>query len=184
MPERPGKATIIEATQRAVRDAAYRGTTLFVAAGNESQDLPNKTVDPVSGEAVAKSCKYLPLELEGVVGVSGLGADGTLASYSSYGYGAIHVAAPGGDHDGGPVSGRILSTLPVNSYYYWAAAFWSGRFGTGCPAGLDLNANLPDYGTPLAPRLRDHLRVARRHVVRGAPRRGCGGAGHQPLRQR
>jgi hypothetical protein len=149
----PAQATVIEAVQRAVRDASKRGTTVFVSAGNESQDLRNKTVpysDPP--ETVDDSCKYLPLEMDGVIGVSAVGPTSMLAHYSSYGYNVVHVAAPGGD-DGEnlPVTAQILSTLPVDSYYYWAAAFWGGRFGTQCPEGLDLNADIPDYGSaPLA----------------------------------
>jgi subtilisin family serine protease len=138
-PDDPQSATIITAVSRAVADASKRGTTLIAATGNSGTDL------------AADSCKVLPVGTAGVIGVSSVGPTKSLAYYSDYGFKYADVAAPGGDDSfGAPAVAQVLSNLPVNSYYYWAAADWQGRYGTGCPDGLDLNADMPEFGESLA----------------------------------
>jgi subtilisin family serine protease len=73
---------------------------------------------------VTNACVVIPVEIPGVVGVSGVGNDpqdpfGYLKSfYSSFGIGVTNVTAPGGDSVFGrtaaAVNGRVLSTWPPN----------------------------------------------------------------------
>jgi subtilisin family serine protease len=142
-PSDPAQATITSAIQRAVRDATGRGTTVVAAASNESTDLANKTVDAYTQLPVTKSCKLLPVEADGVIGVSATGGTAQLAFYSNYGYNVIDVAAPGGDLNvpmPGNASGQVVSPLPAGSFLYDAARDWNGRIATGCPVGFDPNA--------------------------------------------
>lgn len=150
----PTQHAVTVAEQRAVAFAARKGVTVIAAASNEQQDLANPTLDPFSptnGETVPRSvdnsCKLLPVELAGVIGVSAVGASGQLSYYSNYGLGVIDLTAPGGDlHVSAPgnASGQIVSTVPSYSYYYQAASDWNGRVGIGCSDGLDPNASNAD----------------------------------------
>ncbi len=98
--------TIIEATQRAVDYARARGVTLVGSLGNSDEDLGRPTFDDTSPDyppgaayprRVDDSCLDLPVEAEGVIGVSATGPSGRKAFYSNYGIQQTDVAAPGGD---------------------------------------------------------------------------------------
>lgn len=122
---------IWKAEQRAIRFAMNQGTTVVSAVGNESDDLSHPTLDvtspdnttPVTRE-VTNACVVIPVEIPGVIGVSGDGHNlqpngGYLKSfYSSYGVSAVDVVAPGGDSVFGvnaeAPNGRVLSTWPAN----------------------------------------------------------------------
>ena len=153
----PTQRAVTVAEQRVVAFAARKGVTVIAAASNEQQDLQNPTTDPFSptnGETVPRnvdnSCKLLPVELAGVIGVSAVGASGQLSYYSNYGLGVVDLTAPGGDlHVSAPgnASGQIVSTVPSYSYYYQAASDWNGRVGIGCSDGLDPNAPNADPST-------------------------------------
>jgi subtilisin family serine protease len=129
--------TIIEATQRAVDYARAHGVTLVAAAGNESTDLGNPTLDETSPDfpdgaaksrTVDNSCLTMPTEAPGVVVVSSVGPVNPAASpyprkafYSNYGVEQTTVAAPGGDSReffGTPQfnapQNRILNAYPLN----------------------------------------------------------------------
>jgi len=98
-----------------VRDAASRarraGTTLVASAGNNNVDLAHP---PLGNE-----CIRMPVELPGVIGVSGetrLGdrTRSTPPGPSNYGVGVIDLTAPGGDLvEPPPPAGLILSTWPL-----------------------------------------------------------------------
>jgi subtilisin family serine protease len=145
----PVQRALMEAQQRAVYHAIRKGVTVIAAAANEQQDLAHPTVDPFSptdGETVEReidnSCKLLPVELNGVIGVSATAGNRQLAYYSNYGFGAIDFAAPGGDFHvpmPGNESGQIVSPIPAYSFYYQVAYEWGGRVGVGCSDGLDPN---------------------------------------------
>jgi subtilisin family serine protease len=120
--------TILAATQLAVSYARGRGVTLVAALGNQSIDLTRPTIDTISPDfppgsererQVDNSCKVMPTEANGVIGVSSLGPSGRLAYYSNYGIEQTDVAAPGGDRRdffGTPQydtpENRILSSYP------------------------------------------------------------------------
>ena len=153
-PTDPAQRALTIAQQRAVSFASKRGVTLIAAAGNEQQDLAHKVSDPFSPtddypveRAITTACKLLPVELDGVIGVSALGSNARLSYYSSYGLGRVDFAAPGGDLHlpvTGNASGQVLSPVPAYSYYYQAAADWNGRVAVGCADGLDPNSPAAD----------------------------------------
>ena len=153
----PTQRAITTALQRAVSYASRQGVTLIAAASNEQQDLDHKTSDPFSPtdaetieRTVSSECKLLPVELNGVIGVSAVGADANLAYYSNYGMRAVDLAAPGGDFHVpaiGNDSGQILSDIPAYSFYYQIANGWNGRVAVGCSDGLDPNDPNSDPST-------------------------------------
>lgn len=99
------------AAQELFSQARQAGVILIAAAGNESTDIP-----------------AYPAAYEGVIAVSAVNINATLASYSNYG-GHIDVAAPGGDAgdlDGDGYPDRVWSTSGDDSsgtiQYTYAAA--------------------------------------------------------------
>ncbi|HEX5658356.1 MAG TPA: S8 family serine peptidase [Polyangiales bacterium] len=153
----PTQRAITIAEQRAVKFAALKGVTVIAAASNEQIDLANPTEDPFSptnGETVPRtvdnSCKLLPVELDGVIGVSAVAGDKKLAYYSNYGLGVVDISAPGGDFHvpmPGNESGQIVSPLPAYSYYYQAAIDWNGRVAESCADGREANDPNSDGST-------------------------------------
>jgi len=126
---------IWKAEQRAILFAEQNGVTVVAAAGNEGEDLAHPTVDATSPDNttavtrdVTNACVVIPVEIPGVIGVSGTGnmrqtdsqgnpTGGYLKSfYSNVGVGVIQLTAPGGDsvfgHTPEAVNGRVLSTWP------------------------------------------------------------------------
>ncbi|MEU1272358.1 S8 family serine peptidase [Streptomyces sp. NPDC005799] len=127
----PDQRAIVDAVNRAQLYAQHKGTLNVAAAGNSNNDLDsNALVDasspddstPVNRTVDPHECFDVPTQLPGVVTVSATGVKGAKSYYSSYGYGVIDVAAPGGDKyqipDTPSKNGRILSTLPNNQYGY------------------------------------------------------------------
>jgi hypothetical protein len=146
----PVQKAIKIAQQRAITFAQSQGLTLLAAASNENQDLNNPKLDPYTGKQVDGSCKLLPVELDGVIGVSALAGDRNLAFYSNYGTDGVDLAAPGGDFHvpmTGNASGQVVGPVPSYSYYYQAAGDWNGRVGVGCSDGLDPNDPAADPST-------------------------------------
>jgi subtilisin family serine protease len=134
----PTQRAIWKAESRAISYAESNGVTVVAADGNESEDLSHPVhdaasvdTDPVpAGQDVTNACVVIPVEVPGVIGVSGTGnalqtdssgnpIGGYLKSfYSSVGISATDVTAPGGDSVFGrtaaAVNGRVLSTYPAN----------------------------------------------------------------------
>lgn len=119
----PGQAVAHEAVLRAVTWANQRGVLSVAAMGNESTDLAHPAQDTKSPDnapvprtrPVDNTCDVMPTELPGVVGVSSVGAQRVLSSFSSYGLGVVTVTAPGGDfrqRSPASSSGCVLSTVP------------------------------------------------------------------------
>jgi len=113
----PTQRAIWDAEQRAILFAESRGTVVVAAEGNEADDLAHPTDDttPIV-RTVHNDCAVVPVEVQGVVGVT---ADGNLMQksfYSSYGVGKADVSAPGGDSilqvTAAATNGRVLSTFP------------------------------------------------------------------------
>src|SRR5438093_9831993 len=114
-----------DAEQRAILFAESRGTVVVAAEGNEADDLAHPTQDITSPDdttpivrTVHNDCAVVPVEVQGVVGVT---ADGNLMQksfYSSYGVGKADVTAPGGDsilqRTAASPNGRVLSTWPAS----------------------------------------------------------------------
>jgi lantibiotic leader peptide-processing serine protease len=114
----------------AVNYARGKGVTLVAAAGNQhldlaaptrfddtSPDYPLGTAKPLT---VTKDCLDLPSEAPGVIQVSSIGPSKVKADYSTWGLGAIDVAAPGGwfrdyfgTQDFREPENMILSSYPV-----------------------------------------------------------------------
>jgi subtilisin family serine protease len=118
---------IWKAEQRAIRYAMQQGVVVVAAQGNENIDLSKQNVDATSPDngtpitrEVTNACVVIPVEIPGVVGVTGDGAFLQKTYYSSYGVGVAQVTAPGGDRrfqDPGDGSrGYVLSTYPGNRY--------------------------------------------------------------------
>jgi subtilisin family serine protease len=125
-PGNPDQAAIVAAVGRAVKYAQDKGAVVVASAGNDGQDLagpriddrsPNDRADGVNAPVrhLGKECIRLPGGLPGVVDVSALVADGSLAAYSNWGSGQIALAAPGGDPDGG-VGAAVVSDWPGGRY--------------------------------------------------------------------
>ncbi|MDQ3958184.1 MAG: S8 family serine peptidase, partial [Actinomycetota bacterium] len=98
--------TTIAAVQAAVDYARGRGVTIVVPTANDWTDLDNPMTDTLSPtfpldssteREVDDTCLLLPVEADGVIGVSGVGPSGRKAFYSNYGLDATDVAAPSGD---------------------------------------------------------------------------------------
>jgi subtilisin family serine protease len=119
-----GQNVIYQAVQRAVSYATAHGVLSIAAAGNGGVDLTNPGQDSRSPDNVVADdqeqrqldvdCVQLPAGVPGVVTVASVGGGGVKAGYSSYGLGAVSLAAPGGDPrqrtSGGPRC--VLSTVP------------------------------------------------------------------------
>ncbi|MGX1269127.1 S8 family serine peptidase [Streptomyces phaeoluteigriseus] len=125
----PDQKAIVDAVNRAQLYATSKGTLNVASAGNSNHDLDaDELVDssspddstPVTRTIDPHECFDVPTQLPGVVTVSATGVKGTKSYYSTYGLGAIDVAAPGGDRYQIPetpsANGRILSTMPNNAY--------------------------------------------------------------------
>jgi lantibiotic leader peptide-processing serine protease len=132
----PTQRAIWKAESRAISYAESNGVTVVSAEGNESEDLSHPVHDATSpdtdpnpaGQDVTNACVVIPVEVPGVIGVSGTGnalqtdsggtaIGGYLKSfYSSVGISTTDVTAPGGDSVFGrtpaAANGRVLSTYP------------------------------------------------------------------------
>ena len=120
----PTQRAIWTAERRAIRFAMQRGTVVVAAIGNQADDLAHPTQDvtspdnttPVTRE-ITNACAVIPVEVPGVIGVSGDGNLRMKSSFSSYGAGVTQVVAPAGDsrlqRTPAAPNGRVLSTYPA-----------------------------------------------------------------------
>jgi len=125
----PAQRAIWDAEQRAILFAESKGTVVVAAEGNEADDIAHPTQDITSPDdttpivrTVHNDCAVVPVEVQGVVGVT---ADGNLLQksfYSSYGVGKADVTAPGGDSilqvTAAAPNGRVLSTWPASLFNF------------------------------------------------------------------
>jgi len=119
-----GQSVIYTAVERAVQYASAHNVLSVAAAGNGAVDLTNPGQDSRSPDNVDAGdqeqrqldvgCLQLPAGIPGVVTVSAVGGNDVKAGYSSYGLGAVNVAAPGGDPRQRTSAGPrcVLSTVP------------------------------------------------------------------------
>jgi len=122
-PNDPTQAAILEAETRAINFATDHGVFNVAAEGNFSDDLAHPTQDRQSPDnttpvtrPVNNDCKIVPVEIEGVFGVTADGNKMIKSFYSNYGIGLTQVTAPGGDSrlqvTEAAKNGRVLSTFP------------------------------------------------------------------------
>ena len=106
------QATIIDASNRALRYAFRHGVSLLAASGNSHTDLDNPTYDAFSPDFppgteyirdnITNDCLDIPTEGAHVMTVNAVGPSGRKAYYSNYGSRASTVSAPGGDRRPSP----------------------------------------------------------------------------------
>src|SRR6266852_3598394 len=88
----------------------------YLAHPTQDVTSPDNTT-PVTRE-ITNACAVIPVEVPGVVGVSGDGNKLMKSFFSSYGVGATQVVAPGGDSilqvTAAAPNGRVLSTWPMS----------------------------------------------------------------------
>jgi subtilisin family serine protease len=172
----PDQRAIVDAVNRAQLYAQRKGTLNLASAGNSSDDLDSDAItdatSPDDSTAVERTvdphkCFDVPTQLPGVVTVSATGVKNVKSYYSSYGYGVIDIAAPGGDRkyqipDTPSQNGRILSTVPDGKYGYLqgtsmasphaagVAALLKSRYPFATPAQLQalLKAQADNPGCP------------------------------------
>ena len=141
----PTQRAIWDAEQRAILFAESKGTVVVAAEGNEADDIAHPTQDVTSPDdttpivrTVHNDCAVVPVEVQGVVGVT---ADGNLMQksfYSSYGVGKADVTAPGGDSilqvTAAAPNGRVLSTWPASLFNFCARQVVDASGATYCYA--------------------------------------------------
>jgi subtilisin family serine protease len=150
---------VIEATQRAIDYARDHGVTTIAAEGNGHTDLgkpksdsssPDYPVDASGNPSQARprtidnSCKSMPTEADGVIGVTSVGPSKRKAYYSDYGVEQADVAAPGGDTRDTPTGSRNIQNAILAAYPY-EVGIREDREGDGKP---DID---PVTGEPTSP---------------------------------
>ncbi len=150
---------VIEATQRAIDYARDHGVTTIAAEGNGHTDLgkpvsddssPDYPVDAAGNPSEARprtidnSCKSMPTEADGVIGVTSVGPSTRKAYYSDYGLEQADVAAPGGDSRDTPDGTRNIQNTILAAYPY-EVGIREDREGDGKP---DID---PVTGEPTSP---------------------------------
>ena len=119
----PGQRAIWNAERRAIKFAQQSGTVVVAAIGNQADDVAHPTQDATSPDdtipverRVTNACAVVPVEVPGVIGVSGDGNKLMKSFFSSYGVGSTQVVAPSGDSilqvTAAAPNGRVLSTWP------------------------------------------------------------------------
>jgi lantibiotic leader peptide-processing serine protease len=119
----PTQRAIWKAEQRAIRYAMSRGVTVVAALNNFGDDLGHPTMDIISPDTdpdaqprtVTNACVVVPVEVPGVIGVSGTGVEVRKSYFSNYGIGVVDVTAPSGDDlqiSPEAPNGQVLSTVP------------------------------------------------------------------------
>jgi subtilisin family serine protease len=144
---------VISATQRAIDYARNHGVTTIAAEGNGHTDLGKPTFDdtspdyPVDSErdrTIDNSCKSMPTEANGVIGVTSVGPSKRKAYYSDYGLEQADVSAPGGDSRDTPDGSRKIENTILAAYPY-GVGIREDREGDGKP---DID---PVTGEPTSP---------------------------------
>jgi lantibiotic leader peptide-processing serine protease len=122
---------VISATQRAIDYARSHGVTTIAAEGNGHTDLGKPMDDATSPDypvdadgnpsetrdrTIDNSCKSMPTEADGVIGVTSVGPSKRKAYYSDYGVEQADVSAPGGDTRDTPDGSRKIENAILAAY--------------------------------------------------------------------
>lgn len=121
-----GSSVPREALRRAVEYATSRGVLTVAALGNQRMDVTS-----VYRQAEA-NCDAMPVNLDGVVAVSAVNSQRVKAGYSSYGLGAVDIAAPGGQRRQG-LAGITRDPAESNDCVISTA---SGGYGASCGTSM------------------------------------------------
>jgi subtilisin family serine protease len=146
----PDQRAIVDAVNRAQLYAQHKGILNLASAGNSNHDLDSDAIvddsspddsTPVTRTIDPHECFDVPTQLPGVVTVSATGVRNLKSYYSSYGKGVVDIAAPGGDRlyqipDTPSKNGRILSTMPNNSYGFLQGTSMASPHAAGVAALL------------------------------------------------
>jgi lantibiotic leader peptide-processing serine protease len=127
--DEPDREAIVKIVRRAVLAAGRKDISLVAATNNAFTDLST-----LKGTTAGSTCRFLPVQLPSVIGVSAVGFNRKLSFYSNYGFGAVDLTAPGGDSlvrdplvTDTAASGQILSSIPPDSLFYAGAADYDGQ---------------------------------------------------------
>jgi subtilisin family serine protease len=149
---------VIAVTQRAIDYARAHGVTTIAAEGNGHTDLGKPKSDATSPDypvdasgnptprprTIDNSCKSMPTEADGVIGVTSVGPSKRKAYYSDYGLEQADVSAPGGDTRDTPDGSRRIQNAILAAYPY-GVGIHEDREGDGKP---DID---PVTGEPTSP---------------------------------